>query len=172
MDLNKDFLPKDYSIPSATSFMKFEQGDNKFRALSSVITGYLYWTTENKPVRSKEFPKETPNIQLDDKGNIKPVNHFWAFIVWDYKTKKVSLLEITQKSVMKGIEGLLKDGDWGNPLTYDINVKKEGSGLSTKYTIVPANKKPVSADIEELLKKSEIVLEDLFIIKEEEEEAF
>lgn len=168
MELNQNFLPKDYSIPSATSFMKLEQGDNKFRALSSVTTGYLYWTADNKPVRSKLFPKETRNIQLDDKGNPKPINHFWAFIVWDYKTKKVSLLEITQKTVMRSIEGLLEDEDWGNPLTYDINIKKEGSGLATKYSVVPANKKPITKEIEELLAESEISPEDLFIVKEEE----
>jgi len=169
MNLEKDFLPKDYSIPASTSYMKFENGDNKFRALGSVVTGYIYWTNENKPVRSKDFPKDTPNIQLDEKGNTKPVNYFWVFPVWDYKQKKVSLLEITQKTVMRGIEGLLHDEDWGNPMNYDINVKKEGSGLTTKYSIVPANKKQLSQDIVDAYASAEITLDDIFTPEKEEE---
>lgn len=165
IELNNDFLPKDYSIPATTSFMNFEQGDNKFRALSSAATGYEYWTKENKPIRSKLYPKETPNIQVDGEGKPRNVNHVWAFVVWDYKTKKVALLEITQKTIMKSIEGLINNSDWGNPKEYDITVNKVGSGLTTKYSIIPANKNPISAEIMEEYKLAEINPEELFEAK-------
>lgn len=166
IELNNDFLPKDYSIPVSTSFMNFEAGDNKFRALSGVAVGYEYWTKENKPIRSKMYPKDTPNIQTNEDGSPRNVNHVWAFVVWDYKNKKVALLEIAQKGVMKSIESLVHNSDWGNPKGYDITVTKEGSGLKTKYSVIPSNKAPISAEIETKYSESEINPEDLFVTTE------
>ena len=49
-----NFLPDNYKIPTTSNYMKFAEGKNTFRVLSSAITGWEYFTTENKPVRQKE----------------------------------------------------------------------------------------------------------------------
>ncbi len=74
------FLPENYEPPVSNSkYMKFADGDNKFRVLGSAIVGWLDWDNKT-PVRTKTQPE----FSIDPK---KPVKHFWAFPVWI--TKKI-----------------------------------------------------------------------------------
>ena len=120
------FLPNGYEKPAGNSnYFKFEEGDNKFRIMSSAIVGYEYWTTENQPVRSKEQFTETPNIKVDQNGK-KRIRHFWAFIAWDYKEGKLKIMQITQSSIQDAILTLHSDEGWGDPKEYDLNVVRKG----------------------------------------------
>jgi hypothetical protein len=160
--LADEFLPKDYELPASNSFMKFIVGKNKFRILSSLTTGYEYWTTEDKPVRSKVEFTETPNIKTDPKTGKQSVNHFWAVVVYNYATEAIQILEITQKGIQKYILGLVNDPDWGKPQGYDLVVNKEGEGFATKYTVAANPHKAMPADILEEYEKSGITAESLF----------
>lgn len=145
---NNDFFPNsDYQMPISSNYMKFVEGENNFRVLSSTIVGYEYWDKNNKPIRSREPFDETPNIKTDKDGNPTRVNHFWAFVVWNYEAKKVQILELTQKSVMGVINSLVKNSKWGNPQGYDITVSRSGSGLDTEYSIVPSPHSPLTDQI-------------------------
>lgn len=155
------FIPDDYDIPSTSSYMKLELGDNKFRALSSVVLGYEYWTSKNKPIRSRTPFTETPDAKIEKDGKIK-VSHFWAFVVYNYKSKEIQILEITQKSIMKYIKELVGNPDWGNPKNFDITIKKSGSGFDTEYAIIANPPKPITEDIQEKLAKSTLSPEELF----------
>lgn len=139
MNNDFDFFPTtDYTIPTSSNYMKFQKGKNTFRVLSSAIVGYEYWNTQNKPVRSREaFDKLPEDIQIDKDGNPKKIQHFWAFVVWNYQDKKVQILQLTQKSIMTAIQGLVHDTDWGNPKNYDITVNKTGDGFDTEYSVTP-----------------------------------
>src|SRR3990167_6547324 len=131
------FLEKDYKMPVSSNYMKFVEGKNKFRVLSDAITGWEYWNTEKKPIRSQEPFEEMPeDIQLDKEGKAH-INHFWAFVVWNYEAKKIQILELTQKGITKTIEGLVKNLKWGNPKDYDITITPSGSGFDTEYSVVP-----------------------------------
>ena len=56
-----NFFPtEDYKVPDISNYMKFVEGENPFRVLSSAIVGYVYFTKDNKPVRSKEVFESTP----------------------------------------------------------------------------------------------------------------
>jgi hypothetical protein len=117
--------------------LKFAEGENTFRVLSSAIIGWEYWNTDNKPVRSKEKPVHIPDdIKTDQDGNIR-INHFWAFVVWNYECQKIQILELTQKGIMKTIQGLVRNQKWGDPQGYDITVTRSGSGFDTEYSVVP-----------------------------------
>jgi hypothetical protein len=70
-----------------------------------------------------------------------------AFTVWNYETESVQILELTQQSVIKAIKALSSNPDWGLPFSYDINVKKSGEGLKTKYEVTPSPKKATAKDI-------------------------
>ena len=102
------FFENDYKLPSTDNYMKFREGENTFRVLSSAIVGYEYFTKENKPVRSKLPFDETPNIK--DGGDVK---HFWAFAVWNYADERVQVLELTQKSIMQNMKALIDNKRWG-----------------------------------------------------------
>jgi hypothetical protein len=148
--MNNEFVPKDYEAPTSTgAYMKLEDGSNKFLPLGSTAMGYEYWTTENKPVRSKEAFQKTPaDIKLDDKGKPTKIKHFWAFPVWNYQQKQVQLLQISQKSVMDGMLSYIKNDDWGNPImNYSFTIDKKGTGLKTVYTVMANPKKDIPAEI-------------------------
>lgn len=154
------WLPENYEKPVASggNYMKLTDGQNKFRVLSAPIIGYEYWTDENKPVRLKEMPEESPEDMKED-GKLK---HFWAFVVWNYREKRVQILELTQLSIQGPITDLVNAEDWGNPQQYDLTITKKGQKLDTEYTVQPSPHKELSKEILQAFDSANINLELLF----------
>lgn len=154
-----EFFPtEDYKIPETSNYMKFAEGENPFRVLSSAVIGYEYFTKDNKPVRSKEVFETTPSDIKKD-GVIK---HFWAFVVWNYSAKRVQILELTQKGIMKTMQAYIKNPKWGNPREYDFIVSRTGSGLDTEYATSVNPKEKISEDVFEVSENTKVNLEALF----------
>lgn len=139
------FLPNSYEMPEAESnYLKLIKGTVTFRILGSAIVGWEYWNRDNKPVRSKVAWEEIPDdAKLDKNGNFQ--KHFWAFLVYDYESKKVKILELTQKSVMSVIKSYVSNPKWGNPTGYDIAVTGTGDGMEREYAVIaePHSETPV-----------------------------
>lgn len=136
------FLPEDYHAPEG-AYYKFKDGDNTFRIISSAVTGYEYWNTENKPVRSKiQFTLPLINPKLDKEGKCIP-KHFWAFVVLGEGSITPQIMQVTQKSVQSAIKSLVDNNKWGDPKGYDITINKKGDGLLTEYSIMPNPHSPV-----------------------------
>ncbi len=158
------FGDKDYKVPTTSNYMKFQEGRNKFRVLSSAIVGYEYWNTDNKPVRSSEpFDGIPEGIKTGKDGEPSRVSHFWAFVVYNYNEKRVQILEITQKSIQVAIQSLVNDETWGNPKKYDITVSRKGSGMETEYTVMPNPHMPTAPEVLETFEKTKINLNALYI---------
>lgn len=150
-----NFIPNDYTPPSSSNnYMKFQQGDNKFRALSSPIMGWLEWQ-DKKPIRTEEKPEEIYDTE-------NPPKHFWALKVFDYADDSVKILEITQASVIKAIVALNNDKAWGSPTEYDLKVTKAGNSLKTKYSVMAMPKKPLAKHIIAADQERECDLELMF----------
>lgn len=160
---NENFFPtEDYKLPVTSNYMKFTEGENTFRVLSSAIVGYEYFNTQNKPVRSKEaFDSVPDDIKKDKDGKFK-ISHFWAFIVYNYDANRIQVLELTQKGLMKYIQGLVKNEKWGNPTGYDITVTRTGAGLDTEYTIMSNPHSGIDPAIIEQYKNKSINLKALY----------
>lgn len=157
MSNSESFLPDNYEVPKSDgSYLKFVPGENKFRILSKPIIGWVDWK-DKKPYRFTMDKK--PSTSFDPKQEIK---HFWAFVVWDYVGKKISILEIDKKGIQNSIQALQKNPDWGSPFNYDITVTKSGSGMETKYVTTPLPPKAVHQKIAELYADTPIDLNALF----------
>lgn len=140
-----DFLPTDYEVPATGgNYMKLRIGENRFRVLSSAIVGYLYWTKENKPVRSRSLWDEIPEDARLEEGVFKP-KHFWAFLVYNYEAKKMQILEVTQNTIMTAITAYVRNPKWGDPKTYDMAITATGEGLSREYATIaePHSESPI-----------------------------
>lgn len=160
--MTKSYLPEGYEVPKTggSGYMKFEQGDNKFRILSSVTMGWEYWTPDKKPKRSKEMFKVVP---LDaDLHTGWPAKHFWAFIVWNFQTKQIEILEITQVTIQTALQSLINNDDWGDPREYSITVNRTGEKMETKYQVLPSPAKAVPADIAKAYEEKYVNMEALF----------
>lgn len=155
------FLPEGYKVPKNMSggmYMKLEDGANKFRVLTDAITGYEFWTNENKPVRVREYPKSVPaNIRSDSK-----IKHFWAFAVYNYAAEAVQVLELTQATIQNAINDLYVIAEWGDPKGYDIVVTRKGEGLDTEYTVSPIPHKELSEAARKEFESKQINLDALF----------
>lgn len=156
--MSSDFLPSDYQQPKSGSanYMKFEDGENRFRILSKPIVGWEDWD-DKKPIRFRMNEKPAKPINPD-----KKIKHFWAFLVWDYKDKAIKILEITQASIQSAITSLTKDDDWGSPFEYDIKVNKSGQSLDTEYVVNPVPHKPITEEIKSAQAAKPVRLEALF----------
>src|SRR4051794_7544391 len=100
------FLPENYERPAASggNYAKLEEGPNKFRILSNAVVGWLYWNTDNKPVRLTHRPDVLPDDIRYENGKPDKVKHFWAFVVWNYKESRIQIIEITQVSIQGPLE--------------------------------------------------------------------
>lgn len=152
-----DFLPTDYEVPvKPGKYMKFQDGENRFRVLATPIMGWEWWVHSDgsivqrgekrlkgdKPVRCRmnEFTEESAT---------ETAKHFWAMKVWNYEDKRVQILEVTQSTIQKLIKAYAQDEDWGSPLGYDLVITKIGEGLETEYTVKAKPAKPLDKEIKE-----------------------
>ncbi len=159
-----DFLPMGTKVPeSQSNYFKFKKGKNKFRAVGSAVVGYEYWNTENKPVRLKEYPQSIPSdIRVEESGKVSEVKYFWAFPVLDRADNTIKLIEITQKGILRDLESLITNEDWGTPKEYDVTVERSGDGLKTEYTVNPSPHKPLTDQEKQLIANTKVNTEALF----------
>lgn len=122
--------------------------ETKIRFFGAGITGWQAWTTDNKPIRWEAKPEELPaNLKKSDSGSVD-LKHFMAGVVWDYEDKGFKILLITQKSIKDELFKYMKAPEYGPDLnSYDIKLDKAGTGLDTKYSVLPLPPKPVDKDI-------------------------
>lgn len=157
---------KNKFLPEGNEFLKTEksywkpsqmtQGDNKFRIVMQVIGGWEDWI-DKKPIRYKPNCKPAKSATPD--GVIK---RFWACYVWDYDRESLFVLEFTQTGIIKALNALGEDENWGDFTQYDIKINKKGSGLDTEYSVTPCPHKPMTDKIKDALKRSPVRLEALF----------
>ena len=148
------FLPEGYVRPDRSKqFMKLSEGDNQFRILSTALLGWLLFSEDGphrKPFEEPFSKEEVDEIKpkKNDDGSTQMPRHFWVMFVWCYKTKSIKVLEITQGSIMKGMETFLKDEDYGaDPTKYDFVITREGTGKNdTSYTIRAKPPKAISKE--------------------------
>lgn len=163
------FLPKGYKAPQgSSSFMKLQEGPNRFRIMSDAVIGWEGWSG-GKPFRREGIDQNITADEVDvDEAYDKPkINHFWAFKVWDYADSSPKLLEITQKTIMKAIQGLTEDTDWGDPKEYDLSITKV-KDKRVSYSVKAYPPKPISPDIQDAVDASD--LDPMSLFKEAGEE--
>ena len=59
--------------------------------------------------------------------------------MWNFDTKQVEILEITQTTVQTAMEELINSEEWGDPLGYSITVNRKGENLETEYSVVTSS---------------------------------
>lgn len=162
------FLPPDYTPPQTGHYMRFENGDNRFRILAPAITGSEFWSTDREGNRQPN--RRRPGVAvgahelgIDKFGKPEKVKHFWAFPVWNPLAKQIQILQVTQKSVQDGIRALSESPQWGDPVNkYDLVVAKSGANLDTEYMVHPVPPSPTPQEILNDLAVANLNMEALY----------
>lgn len=114
----------------------------KFRILGIPVEGWEYWNTDGKPVRLAKAPSALPSDIRYRDGKPEKVKFFAAFPVWSYPDSAVQICQLTQKSILQGIDAYASHEDYGNPIGYDLTLTRKGKGLETEYSIIASPPKP------------------------------
>ena len=174
MSTQDQFLPEDYKEPITSKYMKFEEGENKFRVLpakkdkQTLIMGFEYWKTDKEgkryPCRVKDPAVQVGELEVNPKtGEIDAPKFFWALAVWDYKDKSVKILEVKQKTVRQALESLSNNPKWGSPIGYDITVTQTVEGGKTTYpSTTPDPKEEISKEIMDIYNATSLNLDALY----------
>lgn len=162
-----EFLDKNYERPTDVgNYTKLEDGENRIRILDSAIVGWEYWVEETtndgkqtrKPIRTKELKKVPKEYYSDAK-------HFWSFPVYNYKAKRIQILNLTQSGIQKNIEAIVRNPKWGDPKEYDIVITRTKTGTEkwdVEYYVQPDPKEKLEEGVEQLYKDMDIKIEKLY----------
>jgi hypothetical protein len=164
-----DFLPQGYETPeSEQRYMELAEGTNTFRILSPAIVGYEWWVDTGDggrvPIRvrtAEEVPTEVRNAA----SSRAKAKHFWAFVVYNYQTQTIQVLELKQQTIMRAIEAFAKNPTWGNPMQYDLIVEKVKTGSrdrDVEYNVIPEPPTPLDPGIAELAQQVPVRLDALY----------
>ncbi len=150
------FLPEEYEVPTTSAnYFKLREGQNKIRILGSPLLGWVYWEDTpdgRRPVRSP----------FDQKPKAPDLKHCWLLKVWDYQTNSVAVFEATQACIQEGLRDLARNPAWGPPRDYDVTITRKGTGLETKYSLLPAPKADLPEDVRAVVEATPVALEVLF----------
>jgi hypothetical protein len=173
MSKELNFLPEEYeeakekesSKSSGDGYMKFKEGENRFRILTKPVVGWLWWVDSDGNIVEKGSKPQKGNkpVRVDAQTNMTPeqwqnAKLFWAMQVWNYNENKAQILELTQVSIRDEIQSLIKDKDWGDPREYDLVVTRY-EDEKTSYSVKPKPHKPFDRKGKDI---PVVVLEALF----------
>lgn len=133
-------------VPSSS--WKYTKFEDKVAVKLRVLSEPIVWRVDRdrswdkpQPIRTKE--KQAPLNPWDEKNQPKP---FWALAVYNHNDKKVQVWDITQVTIMRAIETLAEDEDFGDPTLYDIKVLKKKIGDKTEYNVAWLAKSDLSEE--------------------------
>ena len=71
----------------------------------------------------------------------EPVKFAIALPVFNYEASEVQVLNLTQKSIIRELDGISQTEDYEDLTATDFTLGKEGSGLTTEYKLLPVPRK-------------------------------
>lgn len=131
---------------------KFKDGENRIRILGDRAEGFQIWS----PQDNRMFKGTSRNELAEYESDKNWPKETWVMPVWDYAEQAVRILSINQKSIREGLQELEDDADWGSTQGYDVVINKSGTGLETRYSVVPKPAKPVDAAITSAFEQANI----------------
>ena len=163
-----DFMPEGYEEPrskSAGSYFKvndptLSEETKRIRIMGSfnkphtAIMGWEVWTEvlDDETGEMKRIPirKENNTEGYDTQLEFDDPQHFWAIQIFNLETNEPQVWGITQRTIQRAIRSFADNPNWGDPSGYVIAVTRTGTGLKTKYTLMP--EPPVAPPSDEIIK--------------------
>lgn len=150
-----------YTVPVGESqFLKTTVGDNKIRLCSMPIEIVTHPVKDGGKTSFFDCAGEGCE---HCKKNVKK-QYRYAYLCISRKDGKPYVFE-APLTVFKQILQYATDKEYGNPMDYDLNVKKEGDGLQTVYTVIGYPKKPLTIEETKMLEEANIDIKEKYLEK-------
>jgi hypothetical protein len=184
-------IPKNFNLPTnkSSQFLnphKLPQGQTVVRILSDkLIEGFVFFDKNNRPHRRQITRNESGDINKEcfftddecflhecrknDKGAFD-IKYFWLFAVYHWDSQSFKAMEITQKSLIKGLMGIFQTEHpkqkgvfpYANPIEYDVVFTRQNEGLNTEYSVMRLDKEPLDQAILDTFQSLNCDLEAVF----------
>ena len=138
--------------------MKLKEGKNVIRIVSNPAQIAVHWEKDISGTTHKVICSKTNACPICQKGK-KAQNRFQMNVI-DRADGQVKILECG-KTIFDSIRNFAKDEDYGKPTKYDFTIVKSGSGLETKYDVIPKPKKEPLTEAEKELVKAATPIEEI-----------
>jgi len=127
---------------SGSDFLKLTDGDNKIRIVSKNVKQYVFWEDGKKRITTN------PNEMVDGK---KP-KQSWTMYAIDRADGAIKLFTMGP-SIAHALNELAASPDYKftDYPNYDLNIKRTGSGMETRYTVLPGRDVTKLTDEEETI---------------------
>lgn len=171
MSTNFDMSWSDDSLNSRSGnsqgldFLKLQQGENRVRIVSQPSRIDIHWE-DTIDGSKKKIVCLGAKCPICKKGS--PAQTRYQFKVIDRTDNVVKLFECG-KQIISTIRSYAVDPDYGDPTTYDIKIKKEGSGRDTRYSVMAVPNKNELTEEEKKMVEESPTIEELNRIRSEEE---
>ena len=164
-DMNWDDISGGSNDNNSLDYLKLQNGENRMRIVSAPSQLEIHWE-EALDGSKKKIICLGPKCPICKKGGKLQTKYQMKVI--DRADNTVKVLECG-KQIVKAIKGYAVDPDYGDPTTYDIKIKKEGTGRDTRYTVVAVpNKTPLTEEEKEMVEGSPTIV-DLNKIRTEDD---
>ena len=94
-------------------------------------------TPDDIAVELGDFTRRTNR----DGTGVEPVKFALALPVFNFDTNRVEVLQLTQRSLIRELDGISQMPDYEDILAIDFILGKEGAGLNTEYKLTPVPRK-------------------------------
>ena len=124
----EDNIYKQYTAPSSGGdYLKFEDGkEYKIRVASQP---YVFLDTFTN--------KATGETRTSTK---------YALAIWNLTADAAQILQLPITG-FRSLQAVAIDEDWGDPQSFNVNIKRTGTGTDTRYNIIPTpNRDPLDAE--------------------------
>lgn len=92
----------------------------------------------------------------DEQGNTR-ISTRYAWVVWNRDKNTAQIFE-QSATFFKQVAAYAQDDDYGDPLQYDLKVKREGTGLETTYSVTPSpTKEPLGVKELDAVKNIDLI---------------
>lgn len=166
-ETNNWFRPKesgDYQIRIVSSHHKVDKwwagADGEWNG-QKIVAGrpYLY-SPETEDVPMELVKIETFKNQDGSEYDRVSVNNGYAWLVINRKENCVQVWEVFQKGILRSLQKFAKIK--GSLQGYDITITREGTGLSTRWSVIALDSSLLSKKDKELIENNEIKLADIY----------
>ena len=101
-----------------------------------------------------EMGDEFTRRQNRDGTGFEPAKFGIAVAVFNYENESIGILSLSQKSLIRAIDEISQSEDYAVLTDWDFSISREGTGLSTEYTLLPLPPKADRQEIKNLYRKS------------------